>query len=157
RAGGSQHARRQAPGHTRRRPLRRSLHQELMHPILQGRLRLLLYLAAWIPALALLAYVVRAGGDASWPQAMALLAPSCLVFAFACLSPWYLARVQPLRFSQWTGLLLTWTSAALGGGALFAGGAWLTWSIAGRPLPGVAALAAFGTVLYLLSAGLHYA
>jgi signal transduction histidine kinase len=128
-----------------------------MHPILQGRLRLALYLAAWIPVLALLAYVARADGNVSWPRAMVLLAPSGVVFAFVCLSPWYVARVQPLRFSEWASLLSTWTAAALTAGLLLAGGAALAWYLAGRPWSRLGMLAAFGTVLYLLSAGLHYA
>src|SRR5438552_167038 len=85
-----------------------------MHPILQRRMRLVLYLAAWSPALALLAYVARANGETSWPRAMALLAPACLVFAFVALSPWNLCRVQPLRFGEWAGLAATWASASLG-------------------------------------------
>jgi two-component system, LytTR family, sensor histidine kinase AlgZ len=128
-----------------------------MHPILQRRIRLVLYLAAWIPALALLAYVARAGGEISWPRAVALLSPACMVFAFACLSPWYIARVQPLQFSRSTSLAVTWTIASLGGGALLAGGAWLTSMLAGQPWAHFGMLALFGTVLYLLSAGLHYA
>ena len=91
-----------------------------MHPILLRRIRLTLYLAAWTPALALLAYVARANGETSWLRAAALLAPAAVVFAFACLSAWYVCRVQPLRFSEWAGLAVTWTSASLSAGALLA-------------------------------------
>jgi two-component system sensor histidine kinase AlgZ len=128
-----------------------------MHPILQQRIRLVLYLAAWSPALALLGYAGRADGATSWLQAAALLVPACLIFAFACLSPWYVCRVRPLRFSEWIGLLLTWVSASLCAGALLAGMARLTAGIANRPSPNLGLLMALGAVLYLLSAGLHYA
>ena len=128
-----------------------------MHPILQRRIGLVLYLAAWSPVLALLAYSARANGETSWPRAVALLLPACLMFAFACLSPWYLCRVQPLRFSEWTGLAVTWTSASLSAGAMLAGVAWLAANMAGRPSPNMGLLAGLGTVLFLLSAGLHYA
>jgi hypothetical protein len=87
-------------------------------------MRLVLYLAAWSPALALLAYIARANGETSWPRAVALLGPACLVFAFAALSPWNLCRVRPLRFGEWTALGMTWGSASLSAGALFAGVAW---------------------------------
>ena len=63
-----------------------------MHPILASRRRLLLYLLAWTPILALLVYVTwMAGGITLWRAAGVLTLP-CLVYAFACLSPWYIAR-----------------------------------------------------------------
>jgi two-component system, LytTR family, sensor histidine kinase AlgZ len=128
-----------------------------MHPLFQRRIRLVLYLAAWSPVLALLAYLARANGETSWLRTAALLVPGCAIFAFACLSPWYLCRVRPLRFSEWTGLLVTWTSTSLSAGALLAGFVWLTAMIGRGPQPNMGLLAALGTLLYLLSAGLHYA
>ena len=68
-----------------------------MHPILATRVRILLYLAGWIPMLALLDYVLWTSGGVSWMDGAAVLAPACAVFAFACLSPWPLCRVRPLR------------------------------------------------------------
>ena len=68
-----------------------------MHPILASRRRLLLYLLAWIPILALLAFVTRAATSVTWRDAIAVLAPACLVYAFVCLSPWYICRARPLR------------------------------------------------------------
>src|SRR5207245_979895 len=131
------HARHQASHRSRYGRLRRCRNQELaaMHPILLRRIRLTLYLAAWTPALALLAYVARANGETSWLRAAALLAPAAVVFAFACLSAWYVCRVQPLRFSEWAGLAVTWTSASLSAGALLAGVAWAAASLANRPAP----------------------
>jgi signal transduction histidine kinase len=128
-----------------------------MHPILQRRVRLLLYLAAWIPALALLCFVARAPGDTSWLRALAAIGPACLVFAFACLSPWYICRVQPLRLSEVSGLALTWSTAAMGGAAILAGCAWMAATAAALPAPNLGLLAGMGAIVYLLSAGLHYA
>jgi signal transduction histidine kinase len=128
-----------------------------MHPIFQRRLRVALYLAAWIPVLALVAYASRANPATSWPQAMALLTPAMAIFAFACLSAWYVCRVQPLRLSEVTGLAMTWASASLAAGALLAGIAWLTANLARLAPPSQPTLMGIGTLLYLLSAGVYYA
>src|SRR4051794_27002558 len=123
-----------------------------MHPILQQRLRLVLYLAAWTPALALLAYAGRADASTSWLQAAALFLPAFALFAFACLPPWHISRTRPLRFSEWSGLLGTWTVASLAAGALLAGIAHGTTALANKPSPNLTLLTAMGAVLYLLSA-----
>src|SRR5450759_2068688 len=70
-----------------------------MHPLLATRGRTLLYLAGWAPVLALLDYLMWASGGASWLQNTAVLAPACFLFAFACLSPWPICRVRPLRLA----------------------------------------------------------
>src|SRR5437763_17089687 len=110
-----------------------------MHPILASRRRLVLYLFAWTPILALLAYVSRfAGGTmagatlaggTTWWAAAEVLAPSCLLFAFACLSPWYIGRAQPLRWPRLAELLFTWGAAGVAGGLLLVGGVWLAASV----------------------------
>src|SRR5471032_1620389 len=82
-----------------------------MHPILAAR-RLPLYLAAWTPILALLVYVTWMAGGVTWWSAAAVLTPACLVYAFACLSPWYIGRTRPLRLSNLSGLLFTWGTAS---------------------------------------------
>ena len=68
-----------------------------MHPILAKPARILLYLAGWLPILALLDYLLWSSGSAYWLDNVALLAPACLFFAFVCLSPWTICRVRPLR------------------------------------------------------------
>src|SRR6266568_3908183 len=65
-----------------------------MHPILATRWRTLLYLAGWVPVLALLNYVMWAAGGVNWVQNTAVLGPACFLFAFACLSPWPMARME---------------------------------------------------------------
>ena len=66
-----------------------------MHPILGRAGRLALYLVAWLALCVLVAGIfTRFGLD--WTEALALLAPLCLVYAFVCLSAWYVSRAVPL-------------------------------------------------------------
>jgi hypothetical protein len=126
-----------------------------MHPLLAARGRLVLYLAAWVPLLALVAYLTR-GPGAGWLLTAGALLPACLVFAFACLSPWYICRVLPLRLADVTRLAGTWTAAAVAAGGLLALSGWLSARVTGQPLPNLGPLAGVGAILYVLSAGLHY-
>ena len=138
-----------------------------MHPIFGGGKRLLAYMLAWLPVLALLAFVAKAAGGLGWWREALLLAPACAVFAFACLSPWYLCRALPLHRVGWVHLLTTFGVAAAAGSLVFVGSiklvalavaefvpAWNPGSAADRPLP---LLFGLGVLLYDLSSGLHYA
>lgn len=138
-----------------------------MHPLFESPRRLFAYLLAWVPLLALLVYVLWASGGMTWQDAAAVLAPSCLVYAFACLSPWYVCGTLPLRQGNWFSILVTFTAASLACSLVLVGGAWMTASALvqlGR-LPGLeqrwrghmGLLFGLGMILYLLSAGLHYA
>src|ERR1051326_3453055 len=107
-----------------------------MHPILVSGRRLLAYLAAWIPLVALLVFVASAAGGMSWMGAAAVLTPASLFYAFVCLSPWYLARVRPLGPAAAPSLAGTWMVASSVGGLLLAGSAALiSWAFA-TPLAG---------------------
>ena len=128
-----------------------------MHPILASRRRLLVYLLAWIPILALLVWVAWASGGVSWQDATAVLAPACLVYAFACLSPWYICQTRPLRLSGLPYLLPTWGAAAAAVGLVLVGSARVAVYLLERAAPQLAPLFGMGVLLYLLSAGLHYA
>ncbi len=128
-----------------------------MHPILATRWRTLFYLAGWMPILALLDYLMWASGGASWVQNTAVLAPACFLFAFACLSPWPMCRVRPLRLADAAMLAVTWAAAAAAASALFTGAAWAMARLEGRPAAHLDLLFGVGILLYLLSAGLHYA
>ena len=133
-----------------------------MHPILVSGRRLLAYLLAWIPLLALLVYVGWAAAGMSWRDAAAVLAPACLLYAFVCLSPWYICRAQgaslPLTAVAVSSVAGTWLAAGAVGGLLLAGSASVAaWALA-KPAAGRFALFfGMGVLLYLLSAGLHYA
>jgi hypothetical protein len=124
-----------------------------MHPILAERRRLLLYLAAWIPVLALLCAVTPAE---KFTDLAIVLGPACAVAAFAGLSPWYIVRVQPLRLSNLTGLVITYTGASLGAGALLAGSARLAAALLDKTPPPFGILTGMGALLYLISVGAHY-
>ena len=128
-----------------------------MHPILASGRRVLLYLLAWVPILALLCLVTWASGAAvSWGDTAAVLAPACAVYAFACLSPWYIARVRPLRLSDATGLVTTYAGASVAGGLLLVGSARLAAAVMDKPAPQWPLLFGMGALLYLLSVGSHY-
>ncbi len=68
-----------------------------MHPVFASARRLLLYIVAWqLPAF-LLSYLLMVSARLSLLEVTLLCAPLCMVYAIACLSPWYLCRVLPLR------------------------------------------------------------
>jgi len=128
-----------------------------MHPILTSR-RLLLYLLAWVPAGALLTYLTWAGGGFRLGQAAAVVAPACLVYAFACLSPWYLCRSRPFSAAALRDLAITVGAAAAAGGFLLGGIAWVVAAELKIDATGHLPLwFGVGALLYLLSTGLHYA
>ena len=129
-----------------------------MHPILVSGRRLLGYLLAWLLLLALLVYVASASAGMPWRDAAMVLAPACLIYAFDCLSPWYICRVRPLTPGNAPALAVTWVAAAAGGGLTLAACAWLAAWLLNKPVGGRFSLFfAMGMLLYLLSAGLHYA
>jgi len=138
-----------------------------MHPLLESSRRMVGYLLAWVPLLALLVYVMWASGGMTWMDAAVVLAPSCLVYAFACLSPWYICGTLPLGPDRWQSLAMTFGMASTACSLVLVGGAWLmasaiaqTGRMAGleQRLHGhLALLFGMGVLLYLLSAGLHYA
>lgn len=128
-----------------------------MHPILGSRRRLLLYLLAWTPMLGLLAFVTRATTGIAWGDAVAVLTPACLVYAFVCLSSWYICRARPLRPANAVTLLATFAITASVESLLLAGSAWGTAALLRKPAPPLPLLFTMGVLLYLLSVGLNYA
>ncbi|HEY1336918.1 MAG TPA: histidine kinase [Bryobacteraceae bacterium] len=131
-----------------------------MHPLLASRRRLLLYLLAWTPIVALLVYVSAAGGAAPI-DAVAVYGPACVAFAFVCLSPWPMCRVRPLRLADLPQLLLTFVTAGAVGSLVLVGiGMGVAYALS-RPavLAGgrTGLLFGMGVLLYLFSTGLHYA
>jgi LytS/YehU family sensor histidine kinase len=128
-----------------------------MHPILASR-RILIYLLAWVPAGALLTYLTWAGGGFRLAQAAAVMAPACFVYAFVCLSPWYLCRSRPYSVGALAELTVTFSAAAAAGGMLLGGIAWAVAAAMKIDATGHLPLwFGVGVLLYLLSTGLHYA
>jgi hypothetical protein len=135
-----------------------------VHPILGRVDRLTAYLAVWLSVCVLVAAVFTRFG-LSWAESLALLVPLFLVYAFVCLSAWYVSKATPLTTSVfrvmvssigaavfaaslWLGATQGWI-AALSATATFAASA----SRYGQQLP---FLFAFGVLLYLLSLAVHY-
>ena len=137
-----------------------------MHPLLASPRLALVYLLAWAAIFALLASVTGATSPATWLDAAAALAPACALAAFICLSPFYICRAMPIgRTAAWN-LAFTFGGAAATAGAIFSWSAVATLVALSRTarFPGIAGLRnhapvwfAMGMLLYLLSAGLHYA
>jgi hypothetical protein len=119
-----------------------------MHPILASWRRVGVYLLLWIPVQALMQLVSRGASIALWP--------SLLLFAFLCLTPWFVCRARPLQLSNAVGLAWIHLGAAAAASALLVGGAMLTAGAIGRKAPDPVSLFAIGVSLYLVSVALHY-
>ena len=136
-----------------------------MHPILGRADRLAAYLAVWLGVCLLVAGMFTRFG-LGWTESLALLAPLCLVYAFVCLSSWYVSRAVPLTSTSVFRVLLSSVLASA-----FASGLWL-----GLTQAWIAALAltrafapaveryaqqlpflfAIGVLLFLLALAVHY-
>ena len=136
-----------------------------MHPILEDRRRLALYLLAWLIIGMLLAVGLRS--DAEWTTAAAFLLPLCFVYAFIGLSTWYLCRAFPLggRSSRSTLIVVQLTAAAVASaiwttlGYLWAGALdGLVDGMGAQPFYAQhsALLFVVGALLYWLAAAAHY-
>jgi hypothetical protein len=136
-----------------------------VHPILGRADRLAAYLAAWAAICVLIAGIFTRSG-LTWLEALALLAPLCLVYAFVCLSSFYVSRAIPVTptggfralavsvlasaFASglWLGLTQVWI-AILGLTAAFAPAV----DRYSRQLP---FLFAIGVLLFMLALAGHY-
>jgi two-component system, LytTR family, sensor histidine kinase AlgZ len=137
-----------------------------MHPILAQRRHLGLYLAAWLPVMGMVGVLLTLSGRLSWPNALALAIPMCLLNAFMGLAAWYLCRAFPLGSTGIPRLFLIYAVASLLTSSL--------WVLMGR---GVASLLAnvplladldphygeqvpllfsIGMLLFLLVVAVHY-
>ena len=137
-----------------------------MHPILSQLRRLGLYLLAWVPLAALLAYLMDVTGGLTPSESVALAFPLCLVYAFICLSAYYSCRATPFSRTTISKFVITH-----GAGALLASGLWiliakvLAYSLSrtdsfpqinqemSREIP---VLFGAGVLFYLLSVDLYY-
>ncbi len=92
----------------------------MLHPILQERRRLFLYLVLWLGVGSLLAAVIVYGGGAPLGWALQFSLPLALLLGFQSLGSWYLVRVLPAETTPMVRLLTSWV---LGG--LLSVGAWV--------------------------------
>ena len=137
-----------------------------MHPVL-GRKRLLApYLALWVLVGGLLAAMLVALAGLRWPPALGVSLPLAFVYAFVCLSAWYVSRGMPLATTTAPRVVATALAAAILSsiGWLVIGRTWVGallsrgWIRPGRDeAPGLEALIfGLGVVLYLLSLAVSY-
>ena len=137
-----------------------------MHPILSKRAHLGLYLLAWIPIGLVLVYWPVALGSLNWWEAAAVVFPPLFIYAFLCLSPWYLCQIFPLGRTTAQRLVVNHTAAAA-----VAAGLWMVTFVAHTntlaKLGGMETIVSrfrhmwvpfyfVGILLYLLSVALHY-
>lgn len=137
-----------------------------MHPILSNRAQLGLYLLSWIPIGLILVYWPVATGSLNWWEAAVVVFPPLIIYAFLCLSPWYLCQIFPLGRTAGRRLVVNHTAAAS-----VVAGLWLVTFIAHTntlaKLNGMETIVArfrhmwvpfyfVGVLLYLLSVALHY-
>jgi two-component system, LytTR family, sensor histidine kinase AlgZ len=136
-----------------------------MHPILEDRRRLALYLLAWLLIGLLLSVGLRS--DAEWTTAAAFLLPLCFVYAFIGLSTWYLCRAFPIGGrSSWSTLIAVQSIAAAAASAIWTALGYV-WASALDALGGNLGAQPFyaqqrpllfvvGALLYWLAAACHY-
>jgi two-component system, LytTR family, sensor histidine kinase AlgZ len=127
--------------------------------------RLLLYLALVALISTLLGILLSAGRGLDWPDAATIAIPLAALYAFVCLSAWYVARSMPLARTGIVRLAITAASAALVSSAVWLGLARVWIQVLGRrwaaidpsELAGAETLVfGFGLLLYLLSLALSY-
>jgi two-component system, LytTR family, sensor histidine kinase AlgZ len=136
-----------------------------MHPILDDRRRLTLYLLAWLLIGVLLTGGLRA--DSTWTAAAAFFLPMSLVYGFIGLSSWYVCRAVPVdaRAGVWH-VVLVQVSAAGAASAVWVGLGGL-WASALDSLVAEAGVALLytqqrlllfvvGALLFWLAAACHY-
>ena len=136
-----------------------------MHPILARLDRLGGYLALWC-AIGVLESSILTRQGLTWPEALVQVLPPLLVYAFICLSAWYVCRSTPLATSTVSRVLTASMVAAWVGAAL-----WLAlseaWLATLESMPEVAPITAryraqtpflftVSVMLYLLVVAVHY-
>jgi two-component system, LytTR family, sensor histidine kinase AlgZ len=136
-----------------------------VHPIFARASRLALYLGLWVLVSGLLASLIAGRLGLTWLQAVLVSLPVALVYAFVCLSAWYVARNLPIKTTgTWrillTGLLAStlssavWLAAAGFWLSLLVGRGWLPVSARGGGYQSL--IFGFGVLLYLLSLTVGY-
>ena len=134
-----------------------------MHPALQYRARIVLYLALWLLIGGVLATLLAGQGGLGTRAALLVALPLAALYSFVCASAWYVARSSPLSTSGVGRLIAT----ALGA-AFISSAAWLAaaraWNYVLVQWAGVHAtygeisgiIFGFGMLIYLLSLAVSY-
>jgi LytS/YehU family sensor histidine kinase len=131
-----------------------------MHPILTTKTRIAGYMLVWIVIGLLLTGLLQIPGTLSWTESAELAVPLCVLYAFFCLTPWYMCRHLPLRTTNPFNLAIQHLGAAL-----LACGLWVKLAsfIARQGMHANARfqsemphLVAVGLLLYTVSVAIHY-
>jgi hypothetical protein len=137
-----------------------------LHPLFARPTRLLLYIAGWLLAGALLALALVAITPRPFVHALVFAAPLTAFYGVVCLAAWWVCRSRPIQGRD----PLPAVSAQLGA-ALQSSAAWVVvatlWAVLLSRLFGIGfdrtgmlrdatVLFVIGVPLYLLSAGVHY-
>ena len=137
-----------------------------MLPILVRGGHLALYLSLWVFVGLLLAVLLVTQSGLGWGAAAAIALPLCTVFAFVCLSAWYVSRGMPLATSGALRIAATALTAALvsSGGWVLISRPWLRLVAARAPVTDPELVTAtlqpllfgFGVLVYLLAMAVSY-
>ena len=84
-----------------------------MHPIFCKKARFAGYMLVWVLIGILLTGLLHMPGTLSLRESAALAAPLCVLYAFFCLTPWYMCRHLPLRTTHPLKLIVQHLGAAL--------------------------------------------
>ncbi len=131
-----------------------------MHPIFCSKWWFTGYMLVWVVIGGLLTGLLRMPGTLTLEESAELAFPLCLLYAFFCLTPWYMCRHLPLRTTHPAKLIIQHLGAAL-----LACGIWVKLAnfIArqgkhanARFQAELPHLVAVGLLLYIVSIALHY-
>jgi two-component system, LytTR family, sensor histidine kinase AlgZ len=129
------------------------------------RRRIALYLGLWGLVSALLSQLIAGRMGLTWLQAAIVALPVASVYAFVCLSAWFVARSLPIKTTGTIRILLTGLVASVLSSAVWlaVAGLWRSFLMTRGWLPDSARGAGyeslifgFGVLLYLLSLALGY-
>lgn len=128
-----------------------------MHPIF-ARKWLATYLTAWIVFAVMLAGLLRVPETLTWREALIICEPLCLLYAFVCLTPWYMCRQIPANSRGAVKLVVNHLAAAILATTIWIEMARLIAYLFGMTAPRLvlANLVVVGLLLYTLSVALHY-
>src|SRR6478752_8484321 len=136
-----------------------------MHPILARGGRLALYLGLWAAVGVLLGVLLAAQIGLGWRQAGLVALPLAILYAFVCLSAWYVSRGMPLAATGAIQIVATALTASAIASAMwvFAARLWADWLSRRGIIPPLqhaagayALVSALGVLLYLLALSISY-
>lgn len=137
-----------------------------MHPILARGGPLALYMGVWVLVAGLLGALLASEATLGWWQASLVALPLSLIYAFVCLSAWYVSRGMPLAATSALRVLGTALAAAIlsSAGWLLIARQWLRLLVERDWIPRASGVLddvdslffGLGVLLYLLSLAVSY-